>query len=110
MRLQNDYLNEQEQIKKDLLDILNLEDKQSFVLYELDNNEEMKSKTLSLLPQINTYYSKKPASITSPDKTKRHYYSIIRFVLNDYEILSVDYWMKIGDNNVKTKKIHLVKK
>jgi hypothetical protein len=48
MRLKNElYHEEQLDINKELIDILELKDKNSFILYELDHDEVLKSNIMS---------------------------------------------------------------
>jgi hypothetical protein len=113
MRLKNElYNDEQIKIKKELIDILELKDKNSFILYELDHDEILKSKIMSLLPKIRIFYSmSKITAISTPEKIKRPYISIIRHMLkNEYDILSTEYSLKIDDKIIRTKRYVFINK
>jgi hypothetical protein len=49
MRLKNElYNDEQIKIKKELIDILELNNKNGFILYQIDNDEELKNNIMNL--------------------------------------------------------------
>ena len=83
MRLKNElYDDEQRKIKEELIDILELNTKSGFILYHIDNDDELKSKIMKLLPKIRTFFSmSKITAISTPEKIKRPYISIIRHML-----------------------------
>lgn len=113
MRLKNElYHEEQLDINKELIDILELKDKNSFILYELDHDEILKSKIMSLLPKIRTFYSmSKITAISTPERIKRPYISIIRHILKkDYDILSTEHTLKLEEKNIRTKRYVFIKK
>lgn len=57
MRLKNElYDDEQSKIKKELIDILELNTKNGFILYHIDNDDGLKFKIMSLLPKIRTFF------------------------------------------------------
>jgi hypothetical protein len=80
MRLKSElYKKEQEEICDKIIDILDLDDKSSFVLYDLDNNKDKQKKLLALIPEIRKYFSFSGMSgVSEPNKVKRPYMSIIR--------------------------------
>lgn len=101
----------QENIKKELRDILELETKKYLVLYEINNNEELKAKVIDLLPKIKEHFLvKKVKSFMFPEQAKKLHMSIIRYLMCiDYEICSVEHVIKkdnIGDTGgiIKTTK------
>ena len=113
MRLKNElYHEEQLGIIKELIDILELKDKNSFILYELDHDEILKSKITSLLPKIRTFYSmSKITAISTPERIKRPYISIIRHILKkEYDILSTEHTLKLEEKNIRTKRYVFIKK
>ena len=113
MRLKNElYYDEQSKIKKELIDILELNNKNGFILYQIDHNEELKSKIMGLLPKIRTFYSmSKITAISTPERIKRPYISIIRHILkNDYDILSTEHTLRINDKTIRTKRYVFIKK
>ena len=113
MRLKNElYDDEQSKIKKELIDILELNNKNGFILYHIDNDDELKSKIMRLLPKIRTFFSmSKITDISTPEKIKRPYISIIRHMLkNDYDILSTEHTLRINDKPIRTKRYVFIKK
>jgi hypothetical protein len=113
MRLKNElYDDEQSKIKKELIDILELNNKNGFILYHIDNDDELKSKIMRLLPKIRTFFSmSKITAISTPEKIKRPYISIIRHMLkNDYDILSTEHTLRINDKTIRTKRYVFIKK
>ena len=106
------YLEEQLQIKKNLINILDLNNNDGFILYHIDNDDELKSKIMGLLPKIRTFFSmSKITAISTPEKIKRPYISIIRHMLkNDYDILSTEHTLRINDKTIRTKRYVFIKK
>lgn len=113
MRLKNElYDDEQSKIKKELIDILELNNKNGFILYQIDHNEELKSKIIGLLPKIRTFYSmSKITAISTPERIKRPYISIIRHILKkDYDILSAEHTLRIDEKIIRTKRYVFIKR
>jgi hypothetical protein len=113
MRLKNElYDDEQSKIKKELIDILELNNKNGFILYQIDHDEELKSKIMGLLPKIRTFYSmSKITAISTPERIKRPYISIIRHILkNDYDILSAEHTLRIDEKIIRTKRYVFIKR
>ena len=113
MRLKNElYDDEQSKIKKELIDILELNNKNGFILYQIDHDEELKSKIMGLLPKIRTFYSmSKITAISTPERIKRPYISIIRHVLKkDYDILSAEHTLRIDEKIIRTKRYVFIKR
>ena len=58
MRLKSElYAKEQEEIVNKIVTILDLENKKTYTLFELDNNREIQEKIMALIPKIRKYYS-----------------------------------------------------
>ena len=113
MRLKNElYDDEQSKIKKELIDILELNNKNGFILYQIDHDEELKSKIMRLLPKIRTFYSmSKITAISTPERIKRPYISIIRHILKkDYDILSAEHTLRIDEKIIRTKRYVFIKR
>ena len=113
MRLKNElYDDEQSKIKKELIDILELNNKNGFILYQIDHDEELKSKIMGLLPKIRTFYSmSKITAISTPERIKRPYISIIRHILKrDYDILSAEHTLRIDEKTIRTKRYVFIKR
>jgi hypothetical protein len=113
MRFKNElYDDEQSKIKKELIDILELNNKNGFILYQIDHDEELKSKIMGLLPKIRTFYSmSKITAISTPERIKRPYISIIRHILKrDYDILSAEHTLRIDEKIIRTKRYVFIKR
>jgi len=113
MRLKNElYDDEQSKIKKELIDILELNNKNGFILYQIDHDEELKSKIMGLLPKIRIFFSmSKITAISTPERIKRPYISIIRHILkNDYDILSAEHTLRIDEKIIRTKRYVFIKR
>jgi len=113
MRLKNElYVDEQSKIKKELINILELNNKNGFILYHIDNDDELKSKIMRLLPKIRTFYSmSKITAISTPERIKRPYISIIRHILKrDYDILSAEHTLRIDEKTIRTKRYVFIKR
>ena len=98
------YANEQKDILNQIINILDLDDENSITLYGLDNDEDKKQKIMDLLPQIRKYFThRNVAGVTNPEKCKRPYLSIIRFVSKEsYNIFNSSCRIKANDKFVKT--------
>jgi len=102
------YQQEQNIIINKLLDFLELDNENSIILYELDNNQDKINNILSLLPEIKKFFSLSTIKgIREPNDTKRPYLSTIKNVLKD------DYYIyntSIRINKIKTVKYIFIKK
>lgn len=83
MRLKSElYKQEQEDIRNKIIIILNLEHKNTYTLYELDQNKEIQEKIMELIPEIRKWYSFNGIkAVGDPEKIKRPYLSIIKHLL-----------------------------
>ncbi len=106
------YAKEQEDISNKLIKILNLDEENSITLYELDNNIEKQNKINNLIPDIKKYFNyMNVISITYPDRCKRKYLSIIKFILKkNYKILVCEERIKINNNTIRTTRYIFLKK
>lgn len=101
-KLCDQYKTEREEICKKLIDILKLDDNQSFVLYELDADEEKQNAILNMKDEIQKCFACSEISSFKPNfECKRPYLNIVRGILRKqgYTFISTDIDMKI--NNVK---------
>jgi len=58
MRLKSDlYKKEQEEVIEKIISILDLKNKNTYTLYELDKNEEIQNKIMGLIPEIRKWFS-----------------------------------------------------
>lgn len=83
MRLKSElYKQEQHDIRNKIISILDLEHKNTYTLYELDQNKEIQQKIIELIPEIRKWYSFNGIkAVGDPEKIKRPYLSIIKHLL-----------------------------
>jgi hypothetical protein len=101
------YKKEQDEIIDKIITSLNLDNNNSIILYDLDNDIDKQNKILELIPNIRKYFSfTSSIGASEPEKAKRPYVSIIRqFTKNKYIMISSDYKLKLdNETNVRTKK------
>lgn len=107
------YPEEQAIIKDELLRILELDEHQSILLSELDNNVHKQQQIMSLLPRIRTFFSmSRITAFAYPESAKRPWLSIIRHLLkDDYDMVSADWRLKNEDgSSLRTKRYYFHKK
>jgi len=101
------YKKEQDDLVDKIINILNFDDKNSIILYNLDNDKTKQDKILELIPEIRKYYSFSTIiGASEPKKAKRPYLSIIRqLTKSKYKLNSYDYRIKQdGKEDIRTKK------
>ena len=101
------YKKEQDEIIDKIIKILELDNENSIILYNLDNDINKQNKILELIPDIRKYYSFSAIiGAFEPTKAKRPYLSIIRQITKrTYKLHSCDYRIKQnGKNDIRTKK------
>ena len=101
------YKQEQDELVNKIINILELDNYNSIILYNLDNDQNKKNKILELIPEIRKYYSFSTIiGASEPDKAKRPYLSIIKQITKSkYKINSYDYRIKQEDKeDIRTKK------
>lgn len=83
MRLKSElYKKEQHEIIEKIITILDLENKNTYTLYELDKNEEMQKQIMGLIPEIRKWFSFNGIkAVGEPQKIKRPWLSIIKHLL-----------------------------
>ena len=83
MRLKSDlYKKEQEEVIEKIISILDLTNKNTYTLYELDKNEEIQNKIMELIPEIRKWFSFNGLkAVGEPSKIKRPWLSIIKNLL-----------------------------
>ena len=102
IKLCDKYKTEREEICKKLIDILKLDENQSFVLCELDDNTEKQTAILNMKDEIQKVFACSEISSFKPNfDCKRPYLNVVRGILRKqgYTFISTDIDMKI--NNVK---------
>ena len=101
------YKKEQDELLNKIINILDLDNENSIILYNLDNDKIKQDKILKLIPEIRKYYSFSTIiGASEPKKTKRPYLSIIRqLTKSKYKLNSYDYRIKQdGKDDIRTKK------
>jgi hypothetical protein len=101
------YKKEQEKLVNKIINILELDNTNSIILYDLDNDKNKQNKILELIPEIRKYYSFSTIiGASEPNKAKRPYLSIIRqLTKSKYKLNSYDYRIKQdGKEDIRTKK------
>ena len=107
MRLKSElYKKEQEEIVDKIVGILDLENKNYYTLYELDNNEEIQKKIMELIPEIRKWYSfNGMKAVGEPEKIKRPWLSIIKqLIKSKYNLLIKE--LRYTDKGIQIKTQH----
>jgi len=105
MRLKSElYKKEQEEIVDKIIEILDLENKKSYTLYELDNNEEIQKQIMELIPEIRKWYSfNGMKAVGEPEKIKRPWLSIIKqLIKSKYNMVSKDFQFTENGTYIRT--------
>jgi hypothetical protein len=94
MRMKSDlYKTQQKDLRQQLVQLLDLDKTNSFLLSDLDANTELQTEIVSLSPQIRQYFScNNIKAISEPSRIKRPWLSIIKTLLKPwYNIVTEDY-------------------
>jgi len=105
MRLKSElYKKEQDEIIEKIIIILDLENKNTYTLHELDNNEEIQNKIMELIPEIRKWFSfNNMKAVGEPSKRKRPWLSIIKQLLKSkYNIESKDFQFTENGKYIRT--------
>ena len=105
MRLKSElYKKEQDDITEKIISILDLENKHTYTLYELDNNKEVQKQIMELIPEIRKWYAfNNMKAVGEPDKRKRPWLSIIKNLLKSkYTIENKEQQFKINEKWIKS--------
>lgn len=108
------FVSERNETLKNLVDILKFSsNNNSFILYNLDRNEEAQNQILSLKSKISQFYSGSSCRGLNKKDSKRPYMSIIRFLLKEhgYRLISYDFSIKSTDENqppIRTKRYQIM--
>jgi len=105
MRLKSElYKKEQEEIVDKIIGILDLENKKSYTLYELDNNEEIQKQIMELIPEIRKWYSfNGMKAVGDQERIKRPWLSIIKHLIKSkYNMVSKDFQFTQDGRYVRT--------
>lgn len=112
MRLKSElYKKEQEEIIDKIITILDLENKNNYTLYELDNNEEIQKQIMELIPEIRKWFSFNGIkAVGEPNKIKRPWLSIIKHLIKSkYNMISLDYHFTEKNKNIRTQMYNFTK-
>ena len=105
MRLKSKlYKKEQEEVMEKIISILDLKNKKTYTLYELDKNEEIQNKITELIPEIRKWFSFNGLkAVGEPSKIKRPWLSIIKQLLKSkYNIESKDFQFTENGKYIRT--------
>ena len=105
MRLKSElYKKEQDEIIEKIITILELENKNTYTLYELDKNEEMQNKIMELIPEIRKWFSfNNMKAVGEPSKRKRPWLCIIKQLLKEkFSIESKDFQFTKNGKYIRT--------
>lgn len=100
IKLSDKYVTQREEICNKILDILNLNENEYFLLCDLDKDSYKQQQILALKDDIKAYFACSTISTFKPNfECKRPYLNIIRSILRQqgYTVESENYWNKIGD-------------
>lgn len=100
MRLKSElYKKEQEEIINKICNILDLENRNTYTLYELDNNVEIQKKIMELIPEIRKWFSFNGIkAVGEPEKIKRPWLSIIKHLVKKKYLTETNEIRIIKDN------------
>lgn len=105
MRLKSElYKKEQDDIIDKIISILELENKNTYTLYELDENEEIQKHIMELIPKIRKWFAfNNMKAVGEPDRIKRPWLSIIKNLLKSkYTIENKEHQFKINEKWIKS--------
>jgi len=105
MRLKSDlYKKEQEEVIEKIISILDLTNKNTYTLYELDKNKEIQNKIMELIPEIRKWFSFNGLkAVGEPSKIKRPWLSIIKqLTKTKYTIESKDFQFTENGKHIRT--------
>ena len=105
MRLKSElYKKEQQEIVDKIIGILDLENKKTYTLYELDNNKEIQKQIMELIPEIRKWFSfNGMKAVGDPDKIKRPWLSIIKHLIKSkYNMVSKDFQFTLDGKYIRT--------
>ena len=105
MRLKSElYKKEQEDVIEKIISILDLQNKNTYTLYELDKNEEIQNKIMELIPEIRKWFSFNGLkAVGEPSKIKRPWLSIIKqLIKKKYKIESKDFQFTENGHHIRT--------
>lgn len=105
MRLKSElYKKEQEQVIDKIISILDLQNKNTYTLYELDTNKDIQNKIMELIPEIRKWFSFNGIkAVGEPSRIKRPWLSIIKNLLKSkYRIESKNFQFTENGKHIRT--------
>tara|TARA_B100000029_G_C16904370_1_gene715337 strand:- start:161 stop:514 length:354 start_codon:yes stop_codon:yes gene_type:complete len=100
VKLSVKYPKERESVCKKIIDILELDNEGSFLLYELEHNFDKQNKILALKDEIKKYFAVSKISSFKPNfECKRPYLNIVRSILRkqNYNIKNINFTIKYSN-------------
>ena len=104
IKLSEKYHNEREEVCKKIISIVDLDENNSFLLCDLDNDIEKQQKILDLKEEIPKYFACSTISSFKPNfDCKRPYLNIIRSILRkqNYIINITDFCIKYDNGTIR---------
>jgi len=105
MRLKSElYKKEQDDIIDKIISILDLENKNTYTLYELDKNQEIQKHIMELIPEIRKWFAfNNMKAVGEPERIKRPWLSIIKNLLKSkYIIENNEQQFKVNEKWIKS--------
>lgn len=107
------YTNEREDIINRVLEILQLDEDKSFILYEFDKDIEKQNRIIELAIDIKRYFASSYWNGINDKNTVRPYLTIIRNLFKNHGFLFINksFIYNTGENGkVKTTRYYIIKK
>ena len=104
VKLSDKYQNEREEICNKLIEILQLDENNNFLLYDLEEDINKQQNILEMKEEIKKYFAVSCISSFKPNfKCKRPYLNIVRSILRqqNYTFEGSDYSLKFDNGLIK---------
>lgn len=104
VKLSDKYQNEREEICNKLIEILQLDENNNFLLYDLEEDTNKQQNILEMKEEIKKYFAVSCISSFKPNfKCKRPYLNIVRSILRqqNYTFEGSDYSLKFDNGLIK---------
>ena len=106
MRLKSElYKDEQIKLSNKIIDILELDENNQIILYNLDNDEVKQNKIMKLIPELRKYFSFSSINgLERTETTNRPWLSIIRQITKlTHNMIYKDKQLSINGKKIRTK-------
>jgi hypothetical protein len=113
MKLKSElYKDEQIKLSNQIIDILELNENNQIILYNLDNDKEKQNKIMELIPELRKYFSFRDISgLEKTEMTKRPYLSIIRQITKlTHTLETKDKHLTVNGKPIRTRLLIFTKK